>query len=54
MKQVEFLAVLAGQKIYIISYLVTSSIPLLWFKLAIAKESVVLDLPENKGNILGK
>ena len=45
---------LAAQKNYIISYLVRSSKPLLWFRLAIAKEGVVLNLPEDKGKILGK
>lgn len=49
-----FPAVLVGRKVNIVSHVVKSGIPLLWSRPSMAKAGVVLDLLEDKSEILGK
>ena len=50
---VKFPADLAGRAVKFKSDVVNSSIPLLWSRPSMAKAGVVLDLPNDKAEILG-
>ena len=49
----KFPAELAGKEVVFKSHVVNSSIPLLWSRPSMAKAGVVLDLPNDKADILG-
>ena len=52
LKMVKFPAELAGKEVVFKSHVVNSSIPLLWSRPSMAKAGVVLDLPNDKAEIL--
>ena len=52
-KKVRFPGMLAGMKVPFRCYMVNSVIPMLWSKPSMVKAKVVMNLPEDKAQILG-